>query len=421
MTDESPTPVVSVPKKRRPFQFGLRSWIFFITAVSVVLGIAGRCYDRVQRQSAAIGYLQSHGFAVTHHMPSGLTRLLGGEIADRWPLWQRCLWLDIETVAQLPIYSKRPRTLDDEFWQRMAELPAVETLTIQSALNDDFRLNAMPCHSKLRSLRLNAPVNDDAVEQIAACDALTELSLTVAWNDADALEKLGRLKNLETVSFSHGSPKAVEAWCQWTTLQELRVNSAVDTPGETWARLIANNPQLISVTLHGTRETYKICDALKGSMELDMLDLSRSDVGDGGIGVLATLPKLKHIVLDATRVSGIGFEPFDKNDWPALRDLHLPRSRLDQPGLAAIVKLRQLGFLDASGNNLDDACFVDVPERWRLTNINISSTQVTDATIERLAADGLRNIEARRTQASPETAARLQNEPKTHRRIEVTE
>jgi hypothetical protein len=403
----------SAAKKRRRFQFGLRGWILFITAVSITLGIAGRCYDRVRRQKAAIGFLQSRGFSVTHQVPMGLTQWALGESPDTWPLWQRYLLLDVESVGQIPARSRGRPELGEEFWDQLSQFPKITSLSINDPLPKGLRLDQMPFRRHIRNVFLTQALQAQDIEQLSDCPQLVTLDIRAGLDTDASLARLGRLKHLEQLTISHASPEAVDAWCQWSKLQNLTVVRAGSAPSEKWARLIENNPELRTLSLRGITTAYKVCDALKNSSELAWLDLGKSDVGDSGVEVLATLPKLRVLHLDETRVTGIGFEPLEADDWPELHSIRLSKAAVNAEGVLSLVKVPHLHEIDLAGNKLDDSAFCELPVPFTVANVILAATDITDATVERLVDDGVLSILANDTFATKGTAHYLE---KTNKR-----
>src|SRR5262249_27983646 len=135
LEDFAASPPSTPAKKPRRFQIGLREAIVYMVILSAVFGLVGRAVDRMRRQERLVAYLNLRGFRIDYHDPAGLTRLAFGASHDDWPRWQRFMLLDVEGVTQTARFFASEDRLDEEqFWRTLAQLPALETLSVNKPM-----------------------------------------------------------------------------------------------------------------------------------------------------------------------------------------------------------------------------------------------------------------------------------------------
>lgn len=84
---------------------------------------------------------------------------------------------------------------------------------------------------------------------------------------------------------------------------------------------------------------------------LEVLDLGDCPITDGGVASLAVLPRLRHLLLESTQVTGVGFHAFRRG---GLEQIVLDRSPVNDTGLLAISRLPGLDRLDLFGTQVTD-------------------------------------------------------------------
>lgn len=128
---------------------------------------------------------------------------------------------------------------------------------------------------------------------------------------------------------------------------------------------------------------------LEGLKNLEILDLSGTDITDAGLSHISGLDRLRELRLCGTKITDAGLETV--KGWTELRELRLRGSCVTDAGLEKIGRMTQIRELDVSFTRITDAGLRHLEGMSNLQELLLFNTQITDDGLEYLK--GLSNIE----------------------------
>ncbi|MCA9705129.1 MAG: hypothetical protein KDK70_04665 [Myxococcales bacterium] len=143
---------------------------------------------------------------------------------------------------------------------------------------------------------------------------------------------------------------------------------------------------------------------------LHTLRLSHPELDDRAAPQLQALTQLRWLDLGGTRISDEGLSALAA--LTELRTLHLDHTRITNRGLAHLAKLHQLEELSLQSTDVVDEGVAHLVELQRLHTLRLDRTLVTDAVIDTLVQlRGLRRLNLAHTVVTAEGVARLRSLP----------
>jgi serine/threonine protein kinase len=186
----------------------------------------------------------------------------------------------------------------------------------------------------------------------------------------------------EDASFAQ-SRSAVE----WLALHNARVG--VFTNQDKYIEIAAGDPlptAPFQLTAADLRSDKLIRDddlaRFQGLPQLELLNLSFTNIGDEGLARLNDLPKLTNVYLVATRITDAGLA--DLVQFNRLTSLFIAKTAVTDSGLAHLAAIPTLNELNLVGCKLTDAGLVHVQSLKSLRTLNLQDTSVTARGVARL-------------------------------------
>jgi hypothetical protein len=275
-------PKVDLPKrKRRWFQFSLRTLLILVTLLCIGVAIIS---NRAMRQKAAISAILKDGGDVdyAHNFPQ--------RAEPPGPAWLRKLLGDdfFATVISVTVRT-------DAGMEQLDDLPALLNVRV-----------------------LPAPTIG------AAPDKLTDAGLT-------HLQRLTQLRTLQLQRTSM-TDAGVVSFNRLTKLNILELDYTELT--DSGLARLTSLTELGILSLRGTKVTDAGMKHLSGFENLYILDLGETNISDAGLAQLVGLPRLEIVHLDSTKITDAGLEQLKR--FPMIDRLDLRSTNVTDEGVKAL-------------------------------------------------------------------------------------
>jgi Leucine-rich repeat (LRR) protein len=372
------TPLATPPaKRRRWYQFSLRTLIVCVALISILLGAFAIRLQRAREQAEAVAGLRRYGYVVYDSrwrrddkleviweptskslIPSLLIDWLGPDffqsatsVCIRLPELpddgsgdeQRAVWEGLGRLRsldhlsiQIPSGSATQFTrlglasnlrhlsvggtvvrVGAEDARALKRFSGLESLNLRNCM---FEPGSLPPLGELPSLALldlsGSNVEDGEIAILSQCRGLRSLDLSQTNISDEGLRIVGSLPKLAILELDH-TPISDDGLSQLGRLANLRSISLGNTPvTDAGIRYLEKLPALTTLDLRGTKVKGTTLDGLRA---LERIDLSNTDADDEALIAIANLPAIKHIDVSGTKVTNHGVSQFR-----ALRpDVHL--------------------------------------------------------------------------------------------------
>jgi uncharacterized protein (TIGR02996 family) len=191
-------------------------------------------------------------------------------------------------------------------------------------------------------------------------------------------------------------------------LRELDLSGSEVTEGGLTA--LAELTQIRALDLHGTRVTDTGLQALNRLVKVRELNLSNTLVGDAGLAALAGLTQLQELDLSDTAVTDRGLE--ELNRFQQLQRLFLRNIPVTAVGMRHLAGLDQLRALDLLKTGVTDAGLAELARLIQVRALGLIGTAVTDAGLRALfGLARLRNLYLSSTRVTDAGLAGLRELP----------
>lgn len=218
-------------------------------------------------------------------------------------------------------------------------------------------------------------------------------------------------KKLDDVDRDFGGPENVSASKPSTVKQLKRDNT--DTDDKSLEKICSENPELVELTLGGTKITdaglvhltqltklktirlskTAVSDAGMAALakceRLENIDLSQTEIGDYGVWELRALPRLKNLNLYLTFVSDSGLDAFGERDHRSAKKivrLNLDKCPVTDRGIPKLASLVNLEWIHLGGTGITDACLDDLAQLKSLKELIVTKTEITEQGVAKLRA-----------------------------------
>lgn len=285
--------------------------------------------------------------SLTMDGPSGLTAAgleqLSG-IENLWSLSMRNANLKDEDVATVAALSGLKtldlglnRDLGDGALKVIAELPALETLTLDTTAVSDNGVARLAGHQQLRRLNLlQTAITDAAFTHLGQIPSLQNLNVSSTAVTGSGFGALANLSALEEIALRGTSltDEAVETLSGITSLQRLFIWDS----GITDAAVphLAKLPNLKTLYLDDNEITDSGLQALAGHSNLSILWLSGTAVTDDGLVALTDI-ELENVMLNNTAVTDVGL--LTLASIPSLRNISVRNAGATDAGIEAALAM----------------------------------------------------------------------------------
>ena len=282
----------------------------------------------------------------------------------------------------------------------LAQLSALKNLTSLTLTSADLTLDELSAISSLQSLNellLSATKTDDAgVAKLAAMPHLQSLDLSGTLITQAAGTSLGQMTELsvlklgstaandQLVTMLHDLPlrelrlektqitgAAIPEILKIKTLEHLSVDFN-NIPGIAWKG--ASRANLKTLTVGQTPFGLEGFQAIKGMNSLEFLNVYGAGlVEHKSADVFGSFPKLRVLNAGSNAVTDVGMVEFFKG-LKNIEELHLGSNRnISDRGLAALIGLKKLRFLDVHDTNCGQAGALALKEKLPECKIRTSS------------------------------------------------
>ncbi|MCX7424285.1 MAG: hypothetical protein NTW96_01400 [Planctomycetia bacterium] len=371
---ESPSP--SRPRRRRWFQYSLRTLLLVVTVAAVLLGI---WTGRARRQKEAVEAIRELGGYVGYSSADG---------DAPGPDWLR-KWLGIDYFDSVVcVYVVGDGFTDDDL-EQLQSLRGLKSLCLLAPNITDAGLEHVGHLHDLKILWLGGPgITDAGFAHLKHLRMLTRLTIergAVVDRDSrpgapatgpDATHRGATVDREVMMRCSHAlhEPTAMKFRetplkdvCEYlATMHGIKVEIAADVAQDARS--------------HGD---YPITCTMKGVSLGTALDSLLPPLGlDWAMGREGLIITTKGRATRTTQVTAVAMETF--RDLPSLQTLEVRAPEFASRGWEHLEGLTQLQELDLEGIPLTDAGLAHLAGLVRLRDLNLSSTRLTDAGLEHL-------------------------------------
>jgi N-acyl-D-aspartate/D-glutamate deacylase/Leucine-rich repeat (LRR) protein len=242
----------------------------------------------------------------------------------------------------------------------LADLPAIEKLSLAGTQAGDGSITALSSLKKLHELDLSGVVlTDNGLEKLSGLPKLSVIRLNNTQLEGRGFSALRALP-LEDVELS-GSP--------------------VDDAG---LSMIASLPSLRRLRLKYADITDAGAASLAKAQNLQLLDLNSTDVGDAALKHLSGLSELRELDLSYTRITNAGITSLANMQLEALA---AARTRITDDAAEALGRLRTLKRLNLDYTAISDKGLKVLQAALPgLVELRLDSSGLTDASLDTLSA-----------------------------------
>ena len=321
---------------------------------------------------------------------AGFIEQVGLSESELVPLWLRKHWVEMNDDNEVERVDLN-EVDDDEFIAKIAQLPALKTISLASSAN----------------LSLNG------LAELAKCSALEEVRMTgvgrpanpnAKWTSDAVLEQIAKIPNLRKLTADNCgiSDAGLVHLEQATKLQfiSLRQNRITDEGMRSLAKL----KQLKSLDLG-----CHVSIAAYGKIQ-------KNDVSDAGIERIASLQQLEFLGVEGLSVSVMEL------DFPNLRTLTLGTAfsgqSVDDRALENLLRYKKLRSLTVTSNAVTDDGIAFLAELKTLQSLNLHCGSVTDAGVASVSHLPLKSLQLRTVQLTDAGLASI-SKIKTLNRIDI--
>ena len=313
-------------RKRRWFQFSLRSLMVLMILVGIGMTWLVAIKHRAERQKAAVETIVKGGGSVDYDyqfrtLPSGVVRYID-DATPPGPTWLRSLLGDdfFTNVVSARIVN---RTGLDQ----LAQLPQIQRLELDGATITDLNLDQLK-ELKLEALCLqDTGITDSGLDTITGLKRLKLLELRKNKITDDGLGRLAGLTQLEELDLSETNvtDAGLKRLLCLTQLVDLKLeNTQITGVG---LQVLGDMPQLHILRLNYSRLTDATATSLSRLSQLRTLELNGTQFTDAGLASLSGLNNLRMLGVMGTQVTDEGIAKL----WQTLPHCFVYRKARNNP------------------------------------------------------------------------------------------
>jgi hypothetical protein len=342
-------PVAAEAGRKRPrFQFGLRTLLFAVLVVALLLWIAMPAQRNYQHQRAVSQLLES-GARIEFEKEKStdwLETLLGGRLDPQW-------------YAEVRRITLGPETTDDDL-RLLEQLGEVHDLQVVCPHVTDAGLASLTRLRELRFLYLDCPqATSEGFAALAKLPQLDALHIDDATISDRAVGQLASAANLRRL------------WLWNVNITGGGLSQLPPVPIQ----------QLIFRGVNVTDADLKHLAALPA---IEFLTLSGTAITDAGVANLAGAQTLRHLNLEGAGLTGQGLDALSA--LPNLQSLSLNSMTIQDADLARLAPLKSLEAVHFRNTLITDAGLPHLEALPALRHVSIYGTWVTKPGADKLRA-----------------------------------
>jgi hypothetical protein len=292
-------PSAAPPKRRRRFQFSLRTMMVFTAICAVGCGWLFRRVEQKRKEREAVEALRRNFVAECFYD----YQLDGSGAEPPGPGWLRSVFGENFFAAVTIANFGGMRSARESSLVRIEAMPDLVELNMPLCDLSDQGLVHLQGLTKLRELNLSGTNVGDGIVCLSKLRDLRELHLHGTQVGDVGAAGLAALVNLEDLDL--GYTRVTDAGLKnLAGLTQLRKLTLTDTSaGDEGMEAIARLENLRTLDLNGTRIGNAGVAKLQTLTELRELDLTDCAVSDAGLTWLAKLPNLEKLDISGTRIT----------------------------------------------------------------------------------------------------------------------
>lgn len=293
-------------KKRKPFQFSLRTLLIVVLTLGVLLGWISAKLNQCRRQLAAVSEIEGLGGAVLFEFEEGWDfgehpegpgtkrRVLGGGKAAG-------------TVKEIYLRPKTSTKLSRATWKWIGGL---EKLAYVDFCNVRVGEEAIVLISSLPNLEVlvleHAQITDSVFARFQPTERLTACNLLGNSFSNAGLPRIAQCRALTRLNLSHSqvTDAGVPLLLSLPRLRYLNLGGTAVT--DAGVETLVASKEIAILHLDNTSVTDDALRHVKSFPNLKQLYLHGTEVSDQGVTCLSQCPRLEHLVVTNTRVSERG-------------------------------------------------------------------------------------------------------------------
>ncbi|MGI8981108.1 MAG: protein kinase domain-containing protein [Pirellulaceae bacterium] len=325
-------------------------------AAEWVLGKGGKVSFYLARKRAEgvlsaidkVADLPAEPFAISTIVLSGcqfesqeeLARLAALPVADRYQLMLYLSSTNLENAGLENVVKCRQIThlmldgtkVTDEGLRVIGQIPGLADLYLPKQISDAGMKHVASCPT-LAVLDLGySKVTDSGIAELKSLTKL--IGINVRSTDVSLTGLATALKDcdLESLSVDVDRQADLARLSQWPKLHWFQ--SSNGEVGDEGLAHLANQPELQTLYLIGSRVTDAGCAPLKRLKKLQDLAISHAPIGDGAMPTLGDMPQLRRLAVHGTSVTDAGIKELEK--LQDLESLNLLNTKVSEAGIKSL-------------------------------------------------------------------------------------
>ncbi|MBC8872532.1 MAG: hypothetical protein H8E44_24120 [Planctomycetes bacterium] len=388
-------------KKRRWYQFGLRTLLVLILVAGVGLGWLGVKVQQTRKHRAAVAKLQESGVTITFD-DDGWAKTIdfpNSELTADAPVLDVAI-VPLKDLPKLDELTLEQTRITDVGLEHLAGLKNLRVLDLSAGFDQDLVFpditDAGLAHLRdltdLKELNLaNTRVSDAGLEHLKGLTNLTQLNLEHGFDRLDALRviedgsvRLKPISDPDATMFIGGGMVRLKPTSDYPEGATVPFDELTDLEQITCAGLVhlraLTNLQSLNLSRTEVREAGLVC--LKKMTDLRELDLGATQLTDGGLEHLQRLTKLEKLRLGGTHVGDAGLVYLKA--MTTLEELGLGHTKVTDGGLEHLQGLTALLHLDLQQTAITGQGFEHLKGLPHLRIVDLTKTQIADTGLKSL-------------------------------------
>ena len=369
MTATSPFTAVSSSKpapakrRRRWFQFSLRSLTIFMVVCSLLMGAFAWRLQRARKQAQTVAALRGLGCNVQYDFAFERTKDgdFAGSQTEATAIPSILIrWLGVDFFHQVHAVNTNtvaPKSPADvrQFWTLIGALPEMHHFQLRGNWLDHDGFTKLSGNQVLQHVWLSFnQVRDSDLAVVGTMPNVRELHIT----GFDAVVTDAGIASLDDLE----------------ELRSLQIDGCRCT--DVAAQHLAKHPKLVAIHLTGGRFTDESTAWLSKLTQLKQLSLSDTQIGDAGLANLSELTNLTSLGLGGSRITDAGLVHL--REMKGLESLDVGRTQVHGPGLVHLTELPKLQYLGVNSTQVTDSDLAYFTPLTHLETLSLMVSKVTD-------------------------------------------